>query len=95
MRSRTIAPALVRLRDQSIFERAAARGSDPDAAGRDRLPLRADARGLYCCKSGVHKATQRPGFEAVLDEQEFLGGSERNAGQQLKCPPLFRADWTF
>jgi hypothetical protein len=79
---------------RSIFERAAASRSDPDAASPDRLALRVDARALYCGQPGVQKVSQRPGFEAVLDEHDFLGSSERNAGQQSKCPPLFHAYMT-
>jgi hypothetical protein len=40
---------------QSVFERGAARGSDPDAAGPDRPALRVDARVLYRCKPGTHE----------------------------------------
>jgi hypothetical protein len=49
----------------SIFQRAAAGRSDPDAAGGNRLALRVHARALYCCKPGAHEAGQRPACEAL------------------------------
>ena len=79
---------------QSIFKRAAAGRSDPDAASLDRLAIGLADRVLYCCEPGVHKVSQRAACEAMR-EHNCMGGAERNAGEQSQRPPLFRAHMTF
>jgi hypothetical protein len=79
---------------QSIFERAAAGRSDPDAASPDRLVLGLASRALCCCKPRVHELSQRPACEAVVGEHDCLGGAEWYVGQQSKCSPLFDTDMT-
>ncbi len=79
---------------QSIFKRAAAGRSDPDAASLDRLAIGLAGRVLYCCEPGVHKVSQRAACEAMR-EHNCMGGAERNAGEQSQRPPLFRAHMTF
>jgi hypothetical protein len=44
-----------RLGAQSIFERAAASRSDPDAASPDRVAIGLADRALCCCKPGAHE----------------------------------------
>jgi hypothetical protein len=58
------------------------------------LVIGLDGRAVCCCKPGAHEADQRLACEAV-GMHSCLRGAERNAGEQLKRPPLFRAEMMF